>query len=263
MNQCKSSTNSEEIAMPRRDQEGYGTMVWPDLSRRLRMLELMDMPGCDEERLLRTVRQFRLINGLVSRYRTLLREHVLADMAREPGRTHRLVDVGAGGCEIAVWLLREAKRCGIRLEVWAIDADRRIVQFAQERHGAVPGLTIREMDAFDLRQLGETDYVFSNHFLHHLADDQIVEVLRQAGAITRRVAVFSDLARGYWSYYVFMMGAGLVLHRSFAWYDGLLSIRKAFKAHELFQLATRAGLRGRSDVVSMPPGRVALVVRHA
>jgi 2-polyprenyl-3-methyl-5-hydroxy-6-metoxy-1,4-benzoquinol methylase len=261
MSELERTLHTGAIPESRPDREGFGTLLRPDLSRRLRMLELMDLPGCDEERLLRTVRQFRLINGLVSRYRTLLRDHVLADMAREPSRTHRLVDVGAGGCEIAVWLLRAARRRGLRLEVVAIDADHRIVQFARGQFGAEPGLEIREMDALALRQVGETDYAFSNHFLHHLDDDQIVEVLRQAGEITGRVAVFSDLARGYWPYYAFMAGAGLFLHRSFARYDGLLSIRKGFKPHDLRQYATRAGLRLRSEVVSLQPGRVALVVQ--
>lgn len=51
--------------------------MFPDFSNRADIDELMDAPDCDEVKLLRTVRQFSSINGLVSRYRTVLRSLAL------------------------------------------------------------------------------------------------------------------------------------------------------------------------------------------
>ena len=228
-----------------------------DLSRRQMLPELMDAADADPVKLSRTYRQFRLINRVVSRYRTILRRYVLDDMAREPNRVYRLVDIGAGGCEIAVWLLREARRRGLRLTVTAIDVDPRAVTFSQSRYGAVPGLEIREMDAFQIEQLGPVDYVFSNHVLHHLPDAQIVALLRVLQRNVRRRIVCSDLERNQFSYTVFSLLTRPLLRRSFARVDGLLSIRKGFVGHELAELATKAEIK--AEVQRMCPGRVVLV----
>jgi len=227
--------------------------------QRANLPELMDRPDCDEVRLLRTVRQFRWINAVVARYRTILSRYVLDDM--KPGREYRLVDVGAGGCEIAVWLLRAASRRGLKLTVTAIDADPRIVRFAQARYDGLPGLEVREMNAFDLEQLGGTDYLFANHLLHHLPDQQVVELLRLAGRMTRRVAVFSDLERSRLSYWGFSLAALALLHRSFARYDGRLSVRKGFRGGELQQFLAQAGQAG--QVKRLSPGRLVVVVTPA
>ncbi|MCG3147824.1 MAG: hypothetical protein PCFJNLEI_01265 [Verrucomicrobiae bacterium] len=225
--------------------------------RRAELPELMDLPDCDESRLLRTVQQFRWINGLAARYRTSLRRYVLDDM--RPGRAYRLVDVGAGGCEIAVWLLRAAARRGLRLTVTAIDSDPRIVRFARSRYGTVAGLEIREMNAFDLPELGRPDYLFSNHVLHHLPDAKVVELLQLAGKVTRRAAVFSDLERSPLSYWGYSGLATVFLHRSFARYDGRLSVRKGFRAGELRAFLQRAGHQG--HVEKLFPGRLVMVVQ--
>jgi len=229
------------------------------LPARVFVPELMDDPAGDERKLVRTLRQFRWINRVVARYRSILRRDVLDDMAREPDRIYRLVDVGAGGGEIAAWLLRAAARRGLRLQVTAIDADPRMVRFALGRYGHTPGLEVRECNAFDLEKLGETDYLFANHLLHHLTDEQIVALLRLAGRVTRRAAVFSDLERSCGSYWGFSVAALLLLHRSFARHDGRLSIRKGFRAEELHALLNRAGQSGAVERLS--PGRLVVVLR--
>lgn len=140
----------------------------PDLCTRWNGSELMDDPACDETKLLRTVAQFRTINLLVGRYRTLLTQTFLADMQRDPVRSYHAVDLGAGGCDIAVWLLRTARRRGLSLRVTALDADPRIVAFAQRQYGHEPGLTIRHGDLAELATICDADYLFMNHVLHHL-----------------------------------------------------------------------------------------------
>ena len=80
----------------------------PSLAQRVNLSEKMDDVNCCEERLLRTIRQFASINRFVSRYRTILRRWVLSDMLRDVTREYHLVDMGAGGCDIDVWLLDAA-----------------------------------------------------------------------------------------------------------------------------------------------------------
>lgn len=228
----------------------------PDFSRRANIPELMDDPNCDEARLLRTVRQFSSINRGVSRYRTILKRWVLADMLNDPEREYHLVDMGAGGCDIDVWLLAAAQRRRLKLRITACDMDPRIIAYARSTFGHTSGLEIRETnlltDPFD----EPVDYVFANHFLHHLTSEEIIRLLQRWQPLVRRRMVFSDLLRSstaYWGY----SALSLLYPNSFARIDGLISIRKGFFPKELAALADATTIHGFS-VHQLLHGRLVL-----
>lgn len=233
------------------------------LSRRADEPERMDSPDCDEDTLLRTIDQFDSINQLVSRYRPILTRYVLADMLQEPERDWHLLDMGAGGCDIDVWLLAEARQRGLSLRITACDVDARIVRHTQAKRGQVPGLTICRLDVLQDDVPEPVDYVFGNHFLHHLTNQEIVELLRRWGPRVRRRMIFSDLARKRISYAGFNL-LSLFYRDSFAREDGLLSIRKGFRVSELYELACAAGIPEPALTVrTWFPGRLTLLVPAA
>lgn len=214
--------------------------------------ELMDLPESDVRQLRRTLDQFAGINILFSRVRPLLRQTILKDM--QPGRAYHLVDLGAGACDIPVWLLREAEKRQRRLTITAVDADPRVIAYARERHGGVAGLKLVEADALNLEALGPFDYLFANHFLHHLPEAVLPDLIRDAGRRCRRGFVFSDLKRSPWTYLGFSLIARLY-RDSFAREDGLLSIRKGFVAEDFRQSGFDTPIRIRSAF----PGRIHLL----
>ena len=231
--------------------------MFMDLASRATLCELMDDPGCNETLLLRTVRQFASINRLVSRYRTILRKQVLDDMLRDPTREYHLVDMGAGGCDIDAWLLNAAQREGLKLRITACDIDQRIIDYARSEYGHVEGLTILNQDLIDGSITADVDYVFANHFLHHLPDGQIIRLLRKWKPFVRRRMVFSDLHRAHAAYAGFAL-LSLFFPRSFARTDGLISIRRGFVPGELAELATQALPHTRFSVGKLVPGRLVL-----
>ncbi len=212
----------------------------PDLRHRATDAELMDLPDSDEARLFRTLDQFASINLLFSRVRPLLRRHVLDRIP--PGTPCHLVDLGAGACDIPVWLLREARRRNLDLRVTAVDADPRVVRYARERHGNEPGLDIREADALALDTFAPFDFLFANHFLHHLPDSVLPQLLADAARLARRGVLLTDLRRSRSAYLAYSL-LSFLYRDSFARTDGLLSIRKGFTPSELRQLAPHLHLR--------------------
>ena len=96
-------------------------MMRLDFSRRADLTERMDEPDCCETMLFRTLDQFRLVNRAFSRYTTLLNRYVGQEMCKAPEREYCLIDLGAGGCDIARWLTRQTRRRHLRLRVLAVD----------------------------------------------------------------------------------------------------------------------------------------------
>ncbi len=231
----------------------------PDFAIRSSMPELMDDPACSKELLLRTVRQFASINRLVARYRSILKRWVLADMLKAPNRPYHLVDMGAGGCDIDVWLLGAAQRLGLNLRITACDLDQRIIDYARSTYGQTYGLSIRQMDLLASRPGDRVDYVFANHFLHHLPNEDIIRLLQfWKPHVTRRM-VFSDLERNPLAYLGFS-ALSLFYRKSFARSDGLVSIRRGFRSGELESLSREALPDTASAVHRLPLDRLAFCV---
>lgn len=236
---------------------------------RLDIPELMDDVHSDTVLLERTLAQFPRINRLVSRNRTVLRREILQDMEEriarnEVPRTHRftVLDCGAGACDLAVWLLDEAERRGITVEVTALDADPRVVAYAR-RTVQRSGIIIRQGSALDLPAVPEWDYIMANHFLHHLTDEEVAQFLTGAPKAARYRVVVNDLLRSWVWLALYRIFAAVALRESFARYDGAVSILKGFRPGELrTHLAPHQHLdRDReSRVFRMFPGRVVVMV---
>jgi len=231
----------------------------PDLTIRSDMAELMDDPSCSEEMLLRTVRQFASVNRLVSRYRTILKRWVLTDMLNEPQRTYHLVDMGAGGCDIDAWLLGTAGRMGLKLRITACDLDPRIADYARRKYGHIQGITIREHDLLRDHFDQPVDYVFANHFLHHLEKSDLIRLLRHWQPLVHRRMVLSDLERHPLAYLGFSVFS-LAYRNSFTRPDGLTSIRRGFKTGELLEYTREALPHGVNRVHRVFPGRLVLCI---
>lgn len=230
--------------------------LFPDLSTRADIDELMDISDCDTDYLLRTVKQFAVINRMVSAYRRLLNRYLLNDMT--PGTTYHVVDLGAGGCDIPVWLIRAARRRNISLRVTAIDTDSRIVNWARKQHADVPELTLLNQDMFTINEMDDVDYIMANHVLHHLSEESIVQLLKMTTKVARHGFLFNDIHRRQSSYLAYSLIAKLLFHNSFAYIDGRRSIRKGFLQTELQALVEKARVSDRVTIGTAVPGRVYL-----
>jgi len=204
--------------------------------RETRELELMDDPACDSHALERTYHQFRLVNQLVAGWRAVYRRR-LRPLLRT-GRTVRLLDVGSGGGDVPRALAAWAHRDGLDLDVTAIDPDPRAYDFAAGRL-PVPGVRFRRAASAELVAEGERfDVVTSNHVLHHLAPAELDGLLADSAALATTLVVHDDIARSRRAYAAFAvatlpLAAAPAARRSFVRPDGLLSIRRSYRAAEL------------------------------
>ncbi|WP_346958061.1 class I SAM-dependent methyltransferase [uncultured Arthrobacter sp.] len=202
----------------------------PLRTRALDAVEEMDRPDCDPTRLDRTYAQFALVNRAVSGWRGIYRQQLRPLLSA--ASTTTLLDIGCGGGDVPVLLSRWAARDGLRLEITAIDPDRRAAAFAA-RHRTRAGVTFRRQAAAELLDAGARfDVVVSNHVLHHLDAGELAGFLAESAALSTGLVIHNDLRRSPAAYALFSAGA-LVFPGSYIRQDGLTSIRRSYTAAEL------------------------------
>jgi SAM-dependent methyltransferase len=147
---------------------------------------------------------------------------VLGALRRDSLPVRRVLDVGCGSGE----LMRDIRR---RLGVEVVGADLRPAR--------VPGLQIVAADAVR-DPLPACDVAVSVWMAHHLAETDLVELIRNVGRSARRLLLV-DLVRHRVPLALFRTLAAPFLHPVNA-ADGMLSIRRAFTGAELRRAAARA-----------------------
>lgn len=201
-----------------------------------RLAELMDDPDCDPDRLRRTLRGFRVVNRVVSRWGRVYRSHLRPALAG--GGTARILDIGCGGGDVLRRLVRLARRDGFGVEGVGIDPDPRALEAARAGE-RVDGVSFRRALSRELVEAGERfDIVVSNHLLHHLGGssagaDPLAGVLADSEALATRLCVHSDIARGRVAYAAFAVGSVPLAPGTFLRVDGLRSIRRSYTREEL------------------------------
>ena len=103
------------------------------------------------------------------------------------------------------------------------------------------------------------DFVFSSLFLHHFDNAQVIDLLGGFRRIARRAVLAIDLERGPLATAFLPATAWLFGWRSITLHDGPVSVRAAFKRHEL--LAQAAGLTNAAVRVDRPWSRLSLIAR--
>jgi len=192
----------------------------------------MDDPDCDPAALRATYAHFALVNRLVSGWRWVY-ERRIAPLARSRTTPLRVVDVGSGGGDIARALAAWSRSDGHPLVVTAIDPDARAFDYASSLPD-VPGVAFERASSRDLVEAGRTfDVVVSNHLLHHLDRDALDSLLHDSERLAETLVVHNDIARGRVAFGAYAALTTGTFRHSFIHHDGLMSIRRSYRAAEL------------------------------
>jgi 2-polyprenyl-3-methyl-5-hydroxy-6-metoxy-1,4-benzoquinol methylase len=231
----------------------------PDMSTRLFMPELMDDTTGPEDELFRTLGQFRTVNRLFSRIRTLVKRYLVPHMAKQGNREIVCADIGAGGGDFAIWFTKFCRGRGIRVKMLCIDHDPRVVRYAQRKCRGHDDIVIYKASAFSVDTInGPIDYILSNHFLHHIGTDEIPDLLKKMHDTARCGFFINDLARSRAAYMGFTLFCRVFFRSRMSCHDGRLSIRKGFLKNEMAGLVDAASLSTPVTIGTMHPGRIYL-----
>ena len=210
-------------------------------SKRSSQKELMDDPESDRGLLYKTLKQFEQINRFFLSTQRLTRKIMLPTMLESPDRPLRILDVGCGGGDFALWLDHQLKKRGVPVEITGIDVDERIVEYAKKAVKAHKNICVIQRDAFEIGKFTEDfDYIFCSNFLHHLSDEEIDQMLPMIFQRCLRGLLVVDLRRSAPAYFLFCIFLALFLRGSFAQVDGRISIQRGFLPKELEEIVRRS-----------------------
>src|SRR5260221_6929605 len=194
--------------------------------------ELMDQPGLAPERHHAALRGLSRINALSDSAGILW--PALRDLARQTAqRPARVLDLATGGGDVPLRLWRRANRAGVPIELAGCDVSPVAVGHAQDladRLGADVRFFVHDV-LTDSLPTGY-DAVICSLFLHHLNDDQAIEVLRRMAAATTRLVLVNDLARGPAGWLLAWAGCHILSRCDVVHADGPQSVAAAFTPAE-------------------------------
>lgn len=218
----------------------------------------MDDFHSDKKKLLNTVKQFSLINFLFTGSRCLIKKYIISEMKRSKNKCFTFLDIGSGGGDIVFWLEKICRKNFLKVKIYCLDYDKRIIEYLKRciRKRKLKNIKIVFDSVFNLEKIGKFDFIFANHFLHHFDNNDIIKIVKKIYSSTKKIFIINDLSRSKIIYFFYLLFAFFFLWKSFAFTDGLISIKKGFLMEEVKTAVKK--ISSQIKIKRMNPGRIYL-----
>ncbi|MEO9966121.1 MAG: methyltransferase domain-containing protein [Reichenbachiella sp.] len=195
--------------------------------------EIMDDFFCQGEVVDQTLKELHQINNYLGGDQISL-QAVKKLIAQKPQQNYEIVDLGCGGGDTLKLFSNWGKRKKKNLNLIGIDANEYIIEYAKKNCRKKPNISfLAENILSDTFRNRSFDIAHASLFLHHLQEEEIVELLRQLVSQVRIGVVINDLHR-HWVSYLFTK------HLLTRWsksemvkFDSVLSVARSFTKAEL------------------------------
>ena len=233
------------------------------MKERILIPEQMDDPELDRRSHYCALRGLQRINRWTDN--ASLAWSPIRQLAAALNRTElSVLDIATGSADIPIQLASRAKRAGINLQIDACDISPQALELAEESCNRA-GLQIRlftldvlEDESGQNYDAPKYDIVMCSQFLHHLTDQQSLQVLtRMCDAAKYRIVVV-DLIRSRLNLIQVWLASHVLSRSAVVHFDGLQSVRASYTIRELETIARRVGF-DHFDIKSHWPCRLVLV----
>lgn len=160
-------------------------------------------------------------------------------------RTVTILDVGTGGADLPIALVRWARGSGRRIRVLALDRNDQVLAIARRFASQYPELVFLHGDGRRLpMKTNAVDVALVSLTLHHLEPSEAAGLLGELHRAARIGFVVNDLIRSRPAYWLVWLATRLFTRSRMSRHDGPLSVLRAYTPVEILELARRAGLVG-------------------
>jgi SAM-dependent methyltransferase len=199
--------------------------------------ELLDREGIPSEDLFRNLRELDFINHWLGGYNISF--NALKKVFK-PGKPYTLVDIGCGGGDTLKRIHQWNKSAGYELSLYGVDIKPVCIAYAEENLKATPVTLICDDYRHIFKHLKQVDIIHACLFCHHLAEDQLLELV-QFSLANKSVLVINDLERHWFAYYSIKWLTGLFSKSYLVKNDAPLSVLRGFRKKEWLAILQKAG----------------------
>lgn len=226
---------------------------------RARGSEFLDAPDSDPRLTEEGYRFMKLVNRIGGGTR-VVREFLEGELPDWPrDRPIRILDIGVGGGDIPLAIVRWARKRGYHVEFTCVDFNAKALEVTQkaiDHSGGVSGgqlstlytstkrkelrvdpydvrdaIRLVEADIFHYQPINDFDYAMGSMVFHHFTEAEIHRLVTHLCGFVRKALLINDLHRNLLNYLVCSILV-IPLDREIR-HDALLSIRRGFKPAEL------------------------------
>jgi len=215
--------------------------MMPDTTFRSRLPELMDDFSLGGEMLRGALDQVAKVNrrlgGNLATFQALRK--LLKDWP--PDKAVRITDIGCGSGDMLRAISDWGKREGRQLRLSGVDANDDALDYARKLS---TGYSIDYQCKNVLAEnLPDSDIVLITLTLHHFDDDQIQSLLDRLQTTTSLAVIVNDLQRSRLAYNLFRLYCAVFVPNAMAREDGLVSILRGFRRHELESISVKLSFK--------------------
>ncbi|MCF0041696.1 methyltransferase domain-containing protein [Dyadobacter fanqingshengii] len=199
--------------------------------------ELLDQEEIPSSDLFQNLRELDFINHWLGGYKISF--DALKKVIK-PGQPYILVDIGCGGGDTLKRIHQWNKHGGYQLDLYGVDIKPVCITYAEENLKSSPVKLICDDYRHIFNHLKQVDIIHACLFCHHLAENQLVELVRFA-LENKSVLVINDLERNPLAYYSIKWLTQLFSKSYLVKNDAPLSVLRGFKKIEWISLLQKAG----------------------
>lgn len=145
-----------------------------------------------------------------------------------------ILDIGCGDGHMLRKCSDFAQEEGYLVKCIGIDFNKNILEYAKLQSKEYPNIEFTKVDVFfDENLIPNSDIALFTLFLHHFSDQKIEYLLRSVLSQVNNGLIINDLQRSKQAFFLFKLLSKLFLKTKTAEHDGLVSIARGFRKHEL------------------------------
>ena len=218
--------------------------------------ELMDDPALsrtEHEHALVGLSRLNFFSGVIGGMYRQVTRFAVAD------RPLKVLDIASGSGDLPVAWAQRARKNGLNLDITATDISAVAVDEQQQRAKSA-GVEIRSLqsDCFAEELPGGFDVVTCSLFMHHLTEQQSIDLLRAMRKASDNAVVVCDLDRTRLNYAIVGFASQALTRSHVVHTDALLSVKNAYTKAEFAALAQTA-LGHSVSVKTMFPSRFLMI----
>ena len=217
-------------------------LFMPNFSQRSKEKELMDDFELANDALIKNLKELAFINHWLGGNQVLLKGlntlHKEGKLQKE--ETYTVADLGSGGGDMLKVMAKWARKKQIKLDLIGIDANKCMLEYAQENCKNYPEIRFAYQNIFSREfQEQKFDIITCSLFCHHFTDAELSLIFNKAQKQSNIALIINDLHRHWFAYYSIKYLTRILRGSYLVKNDAPLSVLRAFKKKELSQLLTQ------------------------